>query len=312
MTVTASPVPGRRQVLFNRRREPAHVCGCPPGAAGGVPSRHRLATCRHGPAGSVPHKPSPTQPTVESRVTLSEVLMSKIARWLVWFAAAGALAAAASALDAAVKLPAIISDHMVLQQGTPVRIWGTADPGEAVRVDFQGQTVSTKAAENGKWSAWLQPLAAAGPLEMTIAASNTISIKDVLAGEVWVGSGQSNMEFPLVNAVNHDEEIARADFPLIHLFHVKKAVADQPADDVVGTWQVCSPETIRTFSAVEYFFGRELYHHLHVPMGLIESDWGGTPAQSWTSQPVLESDPALKFVLDDWAKVVAGYPAAKV
>src|SRR5450432_4900332 len=130
--------------------------------------------------------------------------MSKIARRLVCFAAPVALnLALALALDAAVKLPAIISDHMVLQQGAPVRIWGTADAGEAVRVEFQGQTVSTKAAENGKWSAWLKPLAAAGPLDMTITASNTISVKDVLVGEVWVGSGQSNMEFALANAVNH-------------------------------------------------------------------------------------------------------------
>lgn len=230
--------------------------------------------------------------------------MSKLSRWLLCVAAGGAL-------HATVKLPALISDHMVLQRGEPVRIWGTADPGESVRVEFQGQTVSTKAAGNGKWAAWLNPLAAAGPLEMTISASNTISIKDVLVGEVWVGSGQSNMEFALSSAVNHDEEIAHAEFPLIHLFHVKRAVADQPADDVVGTWQVCSPESIRSFSAVEYFFGRDLYHDLHIPMGLIESDWGGTPAQSWTSKPVLESDPALKFVLDGWDKVLANYPAAK-
>jgi sialate O-acetylesterase len=212
---------------------------------------------------------------------------------------------------AAVKLPAVISDHMVLQQGTPVRIWGSADPGESVRVEFEGQTVSTRTAENGKWSAWLKPLAAAGPLEMTIAGSNSITLHDVLVGEVWLGSGQSNMEFPLVNANNHDDEIAHATFPLIHLFHVKKAVADLPADDVVGSWQVCSPESVRNFSAVEYFFGRDLYHHLHVPMGLIESDWGGTPAQSWTSKPALESDAALKFVLDGWDKMLADYPAAK-
>src|SRR6185369_4513258 len=98
----------------------------------------------------------------------------------------------ATGLQGAVKLPALISDHMVLQQGMPVRIWGTADAGETVRVDFQGQSVSTKARENGKWEAWLKPLAAAGPLEMTIAASNTVTIKDVLVGEVWLGSGQSN------------------------------------------------------------------------------------------------------------------------
>jgi sialate O-acetylesterase len=200
---------------------------------------------------------------------------------------------------------------MVLQRGMPVRIWGTADPGETVRVDLQGQSVSVKAGANGKWTAWLKPIVAAGPLELTIAGTNTITIKDVLVGEVWLGSGQSNMEFRLQTAVNHDEEVAHADHPMIHLFQVKRAVADQPADDVVGTWQVCSPESAKGFSAVEYFFGRNLQENLHVPMGLIESDWGGTPAQSWTSHPALESDPALKFVLDEWEKVLANYPAAK-
>src|SRR4051794_38976215 len=149
---------------------------------------------------------------------------------------------------------------MVLQQAVPVRIWGTADPGEPVRVEFQGQKVSTVTSPSGKWTAWLKPLAAAGPLEMTIAGSAApIIIRDVLVGEVWVGSGQSNMEFVLANAVNHDDEIAHADYPLIHLFHVKRALAEQPADDVVGSWQVCTPESIPRFSAVEYFFGRHLY-----------------------------------------------------
>ncbi len=222
-----------------------------------------------------------------------------------------ALAAFAATLHGAVKLPSVISDHMVLQQAVPVRIWGTADPGEAVRVDFQGQTVTTKARGNGKWEAWLRPLSAAGPLELTIAASNIITIHDVLVGEVWLGSGQSNMEFVLANANNHEEEIARASYPLIHLFHVRKIVADQPAEDVAGTWEVCSPQSVPRFSAVEYFFGRHLHQTLHVPMGLIESDWGGTPAEAWTSHPALESDPALKFALDNWERVLANYPAAK-
>src|SRR6266568_224523 len=141
------------------------------------------------------------------------------------------LLVAASALQAAVKLPAVISDHMVLQQGMPVRIWGTADPGETVKVDFQGQSVTVKAAENGKWAAWLRPLAAAGPLEMNIAGTNAVVIRDVMVGEVWLGSGQSNMEFRMATTVNHDEEIARADYPLIHLFQVKRLVSDQPVED---------------------------------------------------------------------------------
>jgi sialate O-acetylesterase len=214
----------------------------------------------------------------------------------------------AASLHASVKLPALISDHMVLQQGVPVRIWGTADPAESVTVQFQGQTVSGKAAENGSWALWLKPLSAAGPLQMTI---NNQSIKDVLVGEVWVGSGQSNMEFALNQAVNHDEEIARADYPLIHVFLVKRVVSEQPAADVSGEWQVCTPQNAPRFSAVEYFFGRALHNYLHVPMGLIESYWGGTPAQSWTSDAALKSDPAMKFIADDWANVLTRYPAAK-
>jgi sialate O-acetylesterase len=222
-----------------------------------------------------------------------------------------ALAAFAATLHGAVRLPSLISDHMVLQRGVPVRIWGAADPGEAVRVEFQGQSIATKARESGKWEAWLRPLSAAGPLEMTIAASNTITIHDILVGEVWLGSGQSNMEFVLANANNHDDEIANAAYPLIHLFHVKRALAETPAEDVTGAWEVCSPQSVPRFSAVEYFFGRHLHQALHVPMGLIESDWGGTPAEAWTSHPALEADPALKFILDNWDRVLASYPTAK-
>ncbi len=215
-------------------------------------------------------------------------------------------------LHAAIHLPALISDHMVLQQGMPVRIWGTADASEIVRVEFQGQSVSTAAGADGKWQVWLRPLTTAGPLDMSIGSiANTTTIHDVLVGEVWLGSGQSNMAFQLSSAVNHDVEIDRASYPLIHLFEVKRVVSDQPLDDVAGTWQVCNPETAKDFSAVEYFFGRHLHETLHVPLGLIESDWGGTPAQSWTSRTAMESDPALKFVLDDWDRVLANYPTEK-
>jgi sialate O-acetylesterase len=215
---------------------------------------------------------------------------------------------AAATLPAAVKLPALISDHMVLQEGRPVRIWGTADAGETVQVALQTQSVSVKAGADGKWTAWLRPLMAGGPLDLTI---DNIAIHDVLVGEVWLGSGQSNIEFRLATAVNHDDEIAAANYPLIHLFQVKHAVAEQPLDDVVGQWQVCTPATVKSFSAVEYFFGRHLQQNLHVPMGLIESDWGGTPAQSWISHPALENDAALKYVLDEWDTVMTRYPAAK-
>lgn len=222
-------------------------------------------------------------------------------RWL-------ALLTLAGALEGAVKLPALISDHMVLQAGMPVRIWGTADPGESVRVAMLGQSVATKARENGKWEAWLRPMPAAGPIELTV---NDVTIHDVLIGEVWVGSGQSNMEFALQTANNHDQEIANANYPLIHIFKVKRVVADQPKEDVEAKWEVCAPGAIPRFSAVEYFFGRHLQETLHVPMGLIESDWGGTPAQSWTSKEALAAEPALKFISDDWERTLANYPTAK-
>jgi sialate O-acetylesterase len=214
----------------------------------------------------------------------------------------------AASLQGAVKLPAVISDHMVLQQGMPVRIWGTADPGESVRVEFQGQSVATSARPDGKWEAWLRPLAAAGPLEMSI---NGTAIHDVLVGEVWIGSGQSNMEWILQNTKDHDAEVAAANYPLMRIFHVKKVVADQPAADVEAKWELVAPGTIPRFSAVEYFFGRHLYQALHVPMGLIESDWGGTPAQSWTSKEALAADPSLNFIAEQWERTLANYPAAK-
>ncbi len=213
-----------------------------------------------------------------------------------------------SVLHGAVKLPALISDHLVLQAGMPVRIWGTADPGEAVKVEFQGQSVATAARADGKWEAWLRPLAAAGPLEMAI---NNLVVRDVLVGEVWLGSGQSNMEWILQNTRDGAAEVAAANYPLIRVFHVKKVVADQPASDVEAKWEVCTPATMPRFSAVEYFFGRHLQQALHVPMGLIESDWGGTPAQSWISKEALAAEPSLNFITEAWQKTLENYPAAK-
>src|SRR6202034_357246 len=167
------------------------------------------------------------------------------------------------------------------------------------------------AGDNGKWAAWLRPLVAAGPLDMTVAGTNAIVIHNVLVGEVWLASGQSNMEFATNNVANRDDELAHADYPMIRLFKVKHVVAAAPADDVTGVWQLCSAETVKSFSAVAYFFGRHLQGDLSVPVGLIESDWGGTPAQSWISRQALESDPSLQYVLNEWDKVLSTYPAAK-
>jgi sialate O-acetylesterase len=193
----------------------------------------------------------------------------------------------------------------------PVRIWGSAEAGETVRVAFQGQSVDTRAGADGKWTAWLKPLVAGGPLTMTIAGANTITIQDVLVGEVWVGSGQSNMNWTVARSNDAEREIGAAHYPMMRLFQVKLTVADQPAADVEGAWRICTPDAIRNFSAVEYFFGREIHQRRHVPMGLIQSAWGGTPAQSWISRPALEGDPALQYVLEEWDRVLAHYPAAR-
>jgi sialate O-acetylesterase len=216
-----------------------------------------------------------------------------------------------TSLQAEVKLPALIADHMLIQQDAPVRIWGKAAAGETVIVTFQSQKLSATAAPSGYWQVFLDPIAAGGPFEMTIAGSNTITIQDILAGEVWVGSGQSNMEFPMSKVADAEKEIAAANFQQIRLFTVKRIVAEQPADDVQGSWSACTPESVRNFSAVEYFFGRELHLLRRIPMGLIHSSWGGTPAQSWTEKSFLKDDPLLQPYLTAWDKVLTDFPAKK-
>jgi sialate O-acetylesterase len=217
----------------------------------------------------------------------------------------------AALLPAEVKLPALISDHMLLQQQVPVRIWGTASPGEIVKVSFEVQSRTATAGSNGKWEVFLSPIPAGGPHELTVAASNTITVHDVLVGEVWVGSGQSNMEFPMSRVKDFEHEIPAANYPEIRLFTVKRIVAGEPADDVQGSWSACTPETVKNFSAVAYFFGRELHQTRHLPVGLIHSSWGGTPAQSWTEKSFLEDDQNLHVYLTNWDKTLTDYPAKK-
>jgi sialate O-acetylesterase len=146
-----------------------------------------------------------------------------------------------------VRLPALLSDHMVLQQGMPVRIWGGAAAGEAVRVAFQGQSVSTAASPDGAWSVWVPPLAPGAPADLTVAGANTVVVHDVLVGDVWVGSGQSNMEMPVSRVNQAEEEIARADYPRIRLFQVKRALAERPAVDVEGPGNSALPNPCAAF-----------------------------------------------------------------
>jgi sialate O-acetylesterase len=217
-----------------------------------------------------------------------------------------------SSASADVQLPGIISDHMLLQRDMPVRIFGRAQPGEAVAVAFRSQTVQTTTDTLGRWEVWLQPLTPGAPAEMTVTGANTIKITDVLVGDVWIGSGQSNMQWAVRQADNADREIAAAKFPQIRLFYVPRKPSPAPVDDVDTRWVVVSPETISEFSAVLYFFGRQMHQDLKVPVGLIHSSWGGTPIASWISGPSLMGNARLEPFLTYWQNVILQYPANMV
>ena len=213
---------------------------------------------------------------------------------------------------ATVSVPSIIGDHMVLQQGKKLPIWGKASPRENVTVTLAGKTVKAAACPKGYWKVELPKMKSGGPLELTIQGKdNTLTIKDVLVGEVWIGSGQSNMQWCVKDSMNGKDEVAAANYPNIRLFYVKRTVATTPQDNCEGEWKLCSPETVPEFSAVLYFFGRDLHKELKLPLGLIHSSWGGTPAESWTSRPTLVGDPELKVIADRWDENLANYPKAK-
>ncbi len=214
-------------------------------------------------------------------------------------------------LRAEIRLPSLIGDHMMLQREAPVRIYGWADPGEAITVRLAGQSVSTTADVLGRWETWLRPMPAGGPHELTITGRNTVVVRDVMVGEVWVGSGQSNMYWPVERSRDPEKEAAAANYPRIRLFKVALKAADQPLEDVEGAWQVCTPESVRSFSAVGYFFARHLHEKLGVPIGIIQSAWGGTPAESWVSRGTLVSEPTLQSFLTDWDRVLANWPERK-
>jgi sialate O-acetylesterase len=196
-----------------------------------------------------------------------------------------------------VRLPAVIADHMVLQQQTDAPLWGWADTNEAVtiRASWLDTPVVTKADAHGDWSLTLTTPAASNiPHTITFIADNTITLTDILIGEVWICSGQSNMEWPLTRTDNSEQEIADADHPRIRLFNVQRTVALEPQTDCIGAWSVCSPDAIKSFSAVGYFFGRALQSELDIPIGLIGTNWGGTRVEPWTSAQTLNTLPDMR------------------
>jgi sialate O-acetylesterase len=216
------------------------------------------------------------------------------------------LGALSVAVHADATVPTLLADHMVVQRGLPVHVWGMAAPHEAVSVTFRGETKSCSADDDGRWSVYLSPGEAGGPFQMNIKATNTIALNDILVGDVWVASGQSNMEFAMNSLANAQTEIAAAQNPKIRLFMVKHKPADYPLENVESKgWAACTPETVADSSAVAYFFARHLQQKLGVPIGLVESFWGGTAAESWTSLRALSADAGLMPVFAARSKTLA-------
>ncbi len=198
-------------------------------------------------------------------------------------------------LFSAVKVARIFSDNMVLQRGVNASVWGTANPGEKIVVEINGLVSSTQATADGKWMVRLPEFTAGGPYELIVKGENEVKFKDVMFGDVWVASGQSNMAFRLESSNNGAEEVKNANDPDIRLFYVPRRVGKTPKEDLEGgQWDKCTPEVAKGFSAVAYFFGRELRKDLNVPIGLINCNWGGTPAEAWTSAEMLKALPDFK------------------
>jgi len=213
--------------------------------------------------------------------------------------------------DADVKLPSIFTEHMVLQQGQQNRVWGWADEGEEIAVAICEQTQKAVADKDGRWTVKLEPLSAGGPHKMTIEGKNCIEFMDVLVGEVWICSGQSNMAWTVTRANDPDLETRTAKYPKIRLISVPQVGTQEPQDDFVGEWQLCSPETVGEFSAVGYFFGRQLHQTLDVPIGLVDNAWGGSACEAWIRRDLLEADEQYKPLMDRWAETEKNYDHEK-
>lgn len=230
--------------------------------------------------------------------------MSK-SRNAIRFAAALALlllvGGALTRISANPSLPHLISDHAVFQQDRKIHVWGTADARERVAVGLAGHIVRTQADSSGKWSVDLPAMHAGGPFTLKITGKTTILVKDVLIGEVWIASGQSNMVFALAGSTGAAEEIPRADYPEIRLFTVPRTLGLSPMPDTLpATWSACTPESAKEFSAVAYYFARKLHRELHVPIGIIESAWPGTHIEEWMAPAAARSDSEVKLLLDTW------------
>jgi len=198
-------------------------------------------------------------------------------------------------------LPSLFSDHMVLQQGREIHVWGQADPGETLTVSLAGRAVMTTADPRRAWSVQLPALPAGGPFTLTVGGKKPIEIKDVMIGEVWIASGQSNMTFALDSAEGAPTEVPKADYPQIRLFTVPRKIALSPQGDTLPAhWQICTPDNAKSFSAVAYFFARQIHRKLEVPVGIVESAWPGTSIEDWIAPEALQANADLAPVLEPW------------
>jgi sialate O-acetylesterase len=217
-------------------------------------------------------------------------------------------ATATTAANAQLALPAIFGDHMVLQRGGPIPVWGTADAGAEVTVTLYKATQTTTAGIDGKWRLDLPSHPASGPHEMTVQTEEAQQVfTNVMIGEVWVCSGQSNMEWPIERIDDADLELHSANFPNIRLITVKRNAAQEPLDDFEGNWQVCSAQTLEDFSAVGYFFARRIHQATGVAVGLIDNSWGGSAAEAWLPRETLEADPQYAALMNWWEQLMSTY-----
>ncbi|MDP5198181.1 sialate O-acetylesterase [Flavobacterium sp. DG2-3] len=208
--------------------------------------------------------------------------------------------------NANVRMPLIFSDGMVLQRNKQIPIWGFADANESIEVHFNKQIKKTTADKNGKWTLNLTAEKAGGPFELIIIGKNKITIKNVLVGEVWICSGQSNMEFQVFKTMNSEKEIADANYPMIRHFGVAQDLNGTPKDDLKqGKWEEADPANVGSFTAVGYYFARKLYSELKIPIGIINTSWGGTNVETWTSREAFEKS-------DEFKSMIANVPTVDI
>lgn len=218
------------------------------------------------------------------------------------------LIAASSCLQADVSVPSLFSDHMVLQRNKPIQVWGWGDPGESVKVTLNGKSSRTKTGKDGKWKVDLPSMDAGGPYVMQIAGNNNLNISDVLIGEVWVASGQSNMAMQVNRASNADlKKLAASRKPAIRFNNVGNIGTQEPQDKTDNVWIEINPDTISGVSAVAYSFAETLHDTLNIPIGIIENAWGGSAAEAWVPRDVIAKDDQLKSIHAEWLEIESGY-----